>query len=238
MKIFTYFRKMNKLGAAMVEYAVILAFVAAVGSSFTDNISPGVNNIIKSVSSMLGLAANESETKTTQQRIYDSFTALNGKTHGGNPWESLEKDIVSSCVYIEKIANIDTAYSVRTNMTDAAKQAGLIPQTATNCKLITVANESGIPPTAGNENDPGTHFSATQYLFYQEGKKLYLAQTRSLDTVYVHEEGKHLTIASGEEYGYTQKYDFTKGKYKVGENNWKYLHELHDLSSFVKYEPK
>ena len=46
MKIFTYFKKMNKLGAAMVEYAVILAFVAAVGSSFTDNISPGVSVIM------------------------------------------------------------------------------------------------------------------------------------------------------------------------------------------------
>ena len=71
MKIFTCFKRMNQVGAAVVEYAVILAFVAAVGSSFTDNISPGVNNIIKSVSSMLGLAANGSETKTTQQRIYD-----------------------------------------------------------------------------------------------------------------------------------------------------------------------
>lgn len=30
MKFFACFKKMNKLGAAMVEYAVILAFVAAV----------------------------------------------------------------------------------------------------------------------------------------------------------------------------------------------------------------
>ena len=232
MKIFTYFKKMNKLGAAMVEYAVILAFVAAVGSSFTDNISPGVNSIIKSVSSMLGLAANGSETKTTQQRIYDSFTALNGKDHGGNPWESLEKDIVSSCVYIEKLANIDTAYSVRSkDMLNNAKLEGLIPQNATGCKLITVANESGVQPTPGSQNDPSTHFSATQYLFYNDGNKLYLAATRNLDTVYVSEEGNHPTIASGETYGYTQKNNFTKGKYKVGENSWK---DLHDLSNFVK----
>lgn len=235
MKFFAFFKKLNKLGTAMVEYAVILAFVAAVGSSFTDNISPGVNNIIKSVSSMLGLADKGTETQTIQQKIYDLFTGLDGKTHGGNPWESLAKDIVSSCVYIEKLANIDTAYSVRTNMKDAATQAGLIPEYATGCKLITVANESGIPPTKGNENDPSTHFSATQYLFYNDGKKLHLAATRNLDTVYVHENGNHPTIASGEEYGYTQKYDFNKGKYKVGENNWKYLHE--DLSNFVKYEP-
>ena len=69
MKFFACFKKMNKLGAAMVEYAVILAFVAAVGSSFTEGFNPAFNNIIKSVSSVLGLAANGTETKQSAKDI-------------------------------------------------------------------------------------------------------------------------------------------------------------------------
>lgn len=232
MKFFANSKKLNKLGASMVEYAIVLACIASLGVSVSDNLTNVLNKPFNSITSILGLASGGNQTQTTQQRIYDLFIGLNGKDHGGNAWESLEKDIVSSCVYIEKLANIDTAYSVRSkDMLNNAKLEGLIPQNATDCKLITVANESGVQPTPGSQNDPSTHFSATQYLFYNDGNKLYLAATRNLDTVYVSEEGNHPTIASGETYGYTQKNNFTKGKYKVGENSWK---DLHDLSNFVK----
>ena len=219
----------------MVEYAIVLACISAFGASFSDNLTNVLEKPFNSIATILGLESGGSQTQTIQQKIYDLFTGLNRKEHGGNPWESLEKDIVSSCEYIEKLANIDTAYSVRsTNMIADAKNAGLIPQSATGCKLITVANESGVQPNKGNQNDPSTYFSATQYLFYNDGKNLYLAATRNLDTVYVSEEGNHGTVAAGQEYGYTKQYNFTKGKYKVGENDWK---EIHDLSNFVKYEP-
>ena len=82
MKFFAFFKKLNKLGTAMVEYAVILAFVAAVGSSFTDGFNPAFNNIIKSVSSVLGLAANGSETK---QSAKDKADAIFKNYYNGVP---------------------------------------------------------------------------------------------------------------------------------------------------------
>ena len=48
--------KKNKRGAAMIEYAVILAFVAGVGATFLDgNMSGSINSIIKNVVSLLGM---------------------------------------------------------------------------------------------------------------------------------------------------------------------------------------
>lgn len=240
MKFFACFKKMNKLGAAMVEYAVLLAFVAAVGSSFTDGFNPAYNNIIKSVSSVLGLAANGSETKTTQQRIYELFTGLNGKAHGGDPSKSLAKDIVSSMHYIEDLAKIDTAYAVDSyDITNRAQNAGLAIDGTKNYKLITIANQSGIPPTKGTENDPSTHFSATQYLFCEDGKNIYLAATRELDSVFIKAEKGHGTFS--DKFGeYNRKNDFSQASYKVVDeknNTIKWLNHT-DLSiGFVKYNP-
>lgn len=241
MKFFTCFKRMNQVGAAVVEYAVILAFVAAVGSSFTDNISPGVNNIIKSVSSMLGLAANGSETKTTQQRIYDLFTALNGIPHSGDPSQSLAKDIVSSVCFLEGLARIDTAYAIHSSgITTRAESAGLAIDGTWNYKLITVANQSGVQPTKGNQNDESTHFSATQYLFCQDGKKVYLAATRELDSIYIESEAKHGTFTNSKDQQYTLTNNFNGAKYKEisktnNETKWVDITNLN--SGFVKYEP-
>ena len=52
MKFFACFKKTNKLGAAMVEYAVLLAFVAAVGSGFTSDSGLG-----SSITGAVGKAA-------------------------------------------------------------------------------------------------------------------------------------------------------------------------------------
>ena len=234
---------MNQVGAAVVEYAVILAFVAAVGSSFTDNISPGVNNIVKSVSSMLGLAANGSETKTTQQRIYDLFTALNGTPHSGDPSQSLAKDIVSGGPrFLEGLAGIDTAYALHSyQITDRAIAAGLGIDNTNSYKLITVANQSGVQPTKGNKNDESTYFSATQYLFCQDGKNIYLAATRELDSIYIESEAKHGTFTNSKDQQYTLTNNFNGAKYKEisktnNETKWVDITNLD--SGFVKYEPK
>ena len=227
----------------MVEYAVILAFVAAVGSSFTDNISPGVNNIVKSVSSMLGLAANGSETKTTQQRIYDLFTALNGTPHSGDPSQSLAKDIVSGGPrFLEGLAGIDTAYALHSyQITDRAIAAGLGIDNTNSYKLITVANQSGVQPTKGNKNDESTYFSATQYLFCQDGKNIYLAATRELDSVYIKTEAGHGTFTNKQGNEYTLKNNFSAAEYKVVDpttNETKWVDITNLSSGFVKYQPK
>lgn len=52
--------KKNKRGTAMIEYAVILAFVAFVGTTFVDgNMSGSINGIIKNVASLLGIETSD-----------------------------------------------------------------------------------------------------------------------------------------------------------------------------------
>ena len=58
-----FLRRLGKRGTAIVEYAIILAFAAAVGSSFTsDNGMTGsIKSIIGNVNQMLGVAAGKEE---------------------------------------------------------------------------------------------------------------------------------------------------------------------------------
>ena len=60
-----FLRRLGKRGTAIVEYAIILAFAAAVGSSFTsDNGMTGsIKSIIGNVNQMLGVAAGKEESK-------------------------------------------------------------------------------------------------------------------------------------------------------------------------------
>ena len=60
-----FLRRLGKRGTAIVEYAIILAFAAAVGSSFTsDNGMTGsIKSIIGNVNQMLGVAAGNQSTK-------------------------------------------------------------------------------------------------------------------------------------------------------------------------------
>lgn len=71
MKFFACFKKMNKLGAAMVEYAVILAFVAAVGSSFTsDNgMASSITAIINKATNVIGLASGETSSTNKPYKL-------------------------------------------------------------------------------------------------------------------------------------------------------------------------
>ncbi|MGM9570316.1 MAG: Flp family type IVb pilin [Phascolarctobacterium sp.] len=56
MRFILQWLKKNKRGAAITEYAVILAFVAFVGTTFVDgNMSGSINGIIKNVASLLGI---------------------------------------------------------------------------------------------------------------------------------------------------------------------------------------
>lgn len=58
-----FLRRLGKRGTAIVEYAIILAFAAAVGSSFTsDNGMTGsIKSIIGNVNQMLGVAAGKED---------------------------------------------------------------------------------------------------------------------------------------------------------------------------------
>ncbi len=59
-----FLRRLGKRGTAIVEYAIILAFVAAVGSSFTSDagMAGSIKSIIGNVNQLLGVAAGKEET--------------------------------------------------------------------------------------------------------------------------------------------------------------------------------
>ena len=66
--------KKNKCGAAMIEYAVILAFVAGVGATFVDgNMSGSINSIIKNVASLLGMEMSDGKILTSEGKFWHKY---------------------------------------------------------------------------------------------------------------------------------------------------------------------
>ena len=66
--------KKNKCGAAMIEYAVILAFVAGVGATFVDgNMSGSINSIIKNVASLLGMEMSDGNILTSEGKFWHKY---------------------------------------------------------------------------------------------------------------------------------------------------------------------
>ena len=243
MKFFANLKKLNKLGASMVEYAIVLACISAFGASFSDNLTNVLEKPFNSIATILGLESGGSQTQTIQQKIYDLFTGLNGNSHSGDPSQSLAKDIVSGGPrFLEGLAGIDTAYALHSyQITDRAIAAGLGIDNTNSYKLITVANQSGVQPTKGNKNDESTYFSATQYLFCQDGKNIYLAATRELDSVYIKTEAGHGTFTNKQGNEYTLKNNFSAAEYKVVDpttNETKWVDITNLDSGFVKYQPK
>ena len=72
MKFFANLKKLNKLGASMVEYAIVLACIASLGVSVSDNLTNVLNKPFNSIASILGLESGESQ---TQQSAKDKADA-------------------------------------------------------------------------------------------------------------------------------------------------------------------
>ena len=53
MKFFAYLKKLNKLGASMVEYAIVLACISAFGASFSDNLTNTLNGVFNKVTGVI-----------------------------------------------------------------------------------------------------------------------------------------------------------------------------------------
>lgn len=99
MKFFAFLKKLNKLGTAMLEYAVILAFVAAVGSSFTsDNgMASSITAIINKATNVIGLASGETSSTNKPYKL---------------PGFANEADAEKYGAYVDKICElIFNAYS-------------------------------------------------------------------------------------------------------------------------------
>ena len=61
MKFFAYLKKLNKLGASMVEYAIVLACISAFGASFSDNLTNTLNGVFNKVTGVITGAESDSK---------------------------------------------------------------------------------------------------------------------------------------------------------------------------------
>ena len=73
-----FLRRLGKRGTAIVEYAIILAFAAAVGSSFTseNGMTGSIKSIIGNVNQMLGVAAGKEESKVAVSENAKQWSSL------------------------------------------------------------------------------------------------------------------------------------------------------------------
>ena len=219
MKFFAYLKKLNKLGVAMTEYAVLLAFVAAIGASFTsdsglgNSISGAVNKAVEAI----GLVSGDiqASVKGKMDNLLADFLAgaplKNPQTQSGLRKDSLAAELASGGNkfledYLKK-AGIDTLYAfdnIDGDRLTALKDANILAENAKNVKLLTVANENGLSfPNQGP-------ISATQYFFCQAGSAMKLVATRNLDSIYNISEGEHTINGSYTQSGATATYNRTK----------------------------
>ena len=71
IKFLAYLKKMNKLGVAMTEYAVLLAFVAAVGAGFTSDSGLGssISGAVGKAVEAIGLVSGEVSSTNKSYKI-------------------------------------------------------------------------------------------------------------------------------------------------------------------------
>ena len=85
MKFFAYLKKLNKLGVAMTEYAVLLAFVAAIGASFTSDsglgssISGAVNKAVEAI----GLVSGDTSSNNKSYKLPGFANEDHAAKYGG-----------------------------------------------------------------------------------------------------------------------------------------------------------
>lgn len=239
---------MNKLGAAMVEYAVLLAFVAAVGSGFTSDSGLGssISGVVSKAAEVIGLASGDIQTSVIK-KAFSLFTdETKTKANGGNRYNSFYKEFASGAnIFMEKYlheAGIDTAWSndnIDYTEKDPIKKAafeslwasGIIPESTKSFRLITIADDMHVSPAKGNE------FSATQYLLYTSNGQVHIAATRSFPSITVSEDGKNGVKTSGESSGVSYNSKYNVGRSKITGTNTHTNYIDSNNHGFVAYKP-
>ena len=242
MKFFAYLKKLNKLGVAMTEYAVLLAFVAAIGASFTsdsglgNSISGAVNKAVEAI----GLVSGEKQASASD-KAYDLFAnklyGVNSKyeTFGkliGLIWSGSSQSIPLGAELCA--AGIDTLFAIDNLVPSNSNYKalvikGLLPENAKYAKLITIADQNGLDSSANA-------FSATQYLCHQIDGKLVLAATRKIDSLNVTQLNAAQTVTASNGNEYTINKSINAANF-IGTDNKSYkTNQIND--DFVRYEPK
>lgn len=244
MKFFANLKKLNKLGASMVEYAIVLACISAFGASFSDNLTNVLEKPFNSIATILGLASNQQSAKDI---AFTLFTDSEMNKISGNRWESFGREIASNGdkyiedYYFNKIG-LDTAYSIvgeyAWSKLPKPADVGLAVDGGKNYKLITIADKNGVSCAVGNFNDESTHFSATQYLLCEKNGMMNIVATRELSTVCITTTGNHFSDRvpnNKNEPKYSLNNNFSKASYKDKNENWIDVRSLEN--GFIKYAP-
>lgn len=73
-----FLRKLGKRGTAIIEYVILLSFVAVIGASFTSDAGMGgsIKSIITNVEQLLGLAAGKEESKVAVSENAKQWSGL------------------------------------------------------------------------------------------------------------------------------------------------------------------
>ena len=229
----------------MTEYGILLAFVAAVAASFTpengmaNSITGAVNKAVEAI----GLVSGDKQAAKNNV-AYNVITALNGTSGKGNIYNNLGKEILSGGGrFFEELlakdgiqtANMFTNYRDLQGDKELLYSMGLLPEgvKTDKVKLITIADQNGINPTAG------TKISATQYLVYGDSKdNIHIAATRHLSDVTIDQEGAHKSgiynQGKQDEKAFSNQYDIGSGSFVKGDNSYN-LRYIDD--GFVAYKP-
>ena len=77
-------RKLGKRGTAIIEYVILLSFVAVIGTSFTSDAGMGgsIKSIITNVEQLLGLAAGKGESKVAVSENAKQWSGLLNDLYG------------------------------------------------------------------------------------------------------------------------------------------------------------
>lgn len=242
MKFFAYLKKLNKLGVAMTEYAVLLAFVAAIGASFTSDSGLGnsISGAVSKAVEAIGLVSGDKQASASD-KAYDLFAnklyGVNSKdeTFGkliGLIWSGSSQSIPLGAELCA--AGIDTLFAIDNLVPSnsnykALVSKGLLPENAKYAKLITIADQNGLDSSANA-------FSATQYLCHQIDGKLVLAATRKIDSLNVTQLNAAQTVTASNGNEYTINKSINAANF-IGTDNKSYkTNQIND--DFVRYEPK
>ena len=248
MKFFAYLKKLNKLGASMVEYAIVLACISAFGASFSDNLTNVLEKPFNSIATILGVESGGSQTVTAVQKLaYSLFTdETKTKSDGGNRFDSFYMEFVSGAgIFMEKHlkdAGIETlwvkdniAYSEKNqdsvNMFQSLWDNKIIPESTKSFRLLTIADDKNVAPTMNNQ------FSATQYLLYSAEGKVHLAATRNFSSLYVSQNGVNGIITAQDIPNKSYENKYNAGAAKIVGTNTKVNYIDPNNHGFVKYEP-
>ena len=95
-------RKLGKRGTAIIEYVILLSFVAVIGTSFTSDSGMGgsIKSIITNVEQLLGLAAGKGESKVAVSENAKQWSGLLNDLYGRHSYMTTILGALLGSIYL------------------------------------------------------------------------------------------------------------------------------------------